>query len=118
MTNQLIKELCTLTQTNTACDLVNALEEIHDLRALTEDDLEREFVNMINDCYAPIDICGFTYAPAPALKAVDEIAYNEELYSYISGELEDRLTQIDSYFFETEALEALCSELAEGAIDA
>lgn len=59
------------------------------MRVLTDRELEELYDSMLDNCYETIDICGLSYTPSMALKAVDKVAYNVGLTDYISSLLED-----------------------------
>lgn len=59
------------------------------MRVLTNRELESLYNEMLDDCYDTINICGLSYTPSMALKAVDKVAYSVGLSDYISSLLED-----------------------------
>ena len=52
------------------------------------DDREQanQYDSMLDDCYEPINICGYNYEPSRALKEVDPIAYRVGMADYFSTE--------------------------------
>lgn len=47
------------------------------------DDYEDTLDDVLNDIYGEIEICGYTYNSAYALKELDPIAYRQELLNYV-----------------------------------
>lgn len=59
------------------------------MRVLTDKELESLYNEMLDEFYDTTNICGLSYTPSMALKAVDRVAYNVGLSDYISSLLED-----------------------------
>jgi hypothetical protein len=57
--------------------------EIEEL-GITERELKEQYDEMLDDVYAPINICGVVYSPSVALFRVDEIAYRCGMNDYES----------------------------------
>jgi len=71
---------------------------------------EREYDDFLNDCYEEVEICGQTYAPAYALKMVDEISYNTGKSDYEGSQEKE---ENEDYKELMEDLETLESELED-----
>jgi hypothetical protein len=63
-------------------------------------DLEELYGDMLDECWEPVNICGYEYAPSVALHRVDRTAYEVGFSDFIADCYEEvRLTQeeIDNY---------------------
>ena len=54
-------------------------------------DAKRNYLEMLNDCYEPVKICGYEYAQGDALLAIDPVAFRCGLADYISAQLDDEI---------------------------
>lgn len=51
-----------------------------------EFELERMYEAFLNECYEPVDICGFKYDAGHALRLIDEIAFREGFNNWVESE--------------------------------
>lgn len=56
------------------------------MRYIGEREAEERYIRFLNETEPAVDICGWTYSPAQALKAVDEIAYRQGFYDWLDFE--------------------------------
>lgn len=85
-----------------AVKLFKARPELWDLALIevlhhSEESFAELFDEMLDEVEPEVSICGFKYAPSHVLKAVDEIAYRQELFAYIDSY---DFTEIGDYYFE------------------
>jgi hypothetical protein len=52
-------------------------------------DTETAYLEMLNECYEAVNICGYTYEAGHALKSIDPIAFREDEVDYISCQVDD-----------------------------
>jgi hypothetical protein len=71
---------------------------------VSERELTERYDSFLNECYSPVEICGYKYDAAYALNAVDMTAYRCGFADY-TGNDED-FTEIEGIYYETAALEA------------
>lgn len=50
----------------------------------TYEQVEESYLDMLNDLYREVKICGYTYNAANALRRLDPIAYREGLLNFIN----------------------------------
>ena len=61
---------------------------------ISEYELSIQYMDMLNDCYPAVEICGYKYDAGEALKAVDPIAFSCGEGDYLSSRLEDELVEL------------------------
>jgi hypothetical protein len=52
-------------------------------------DTETAYLDMLNECYEPVQICGYSYQQGDALKSIDPIAFRCGEVDYISSQVDD-----------------------------
>lgn len=62
------------------------LEEEEDSNKISEYNALERFENFLNEVYPPVNICGYDYDAARALKQCDEVAYREEFNNWLDSE--------------------------------
>ena len=68
------------------------------------------FVEMLNECYEPVKVCGYEYDQANILKSVDPIAFQCGEADYISSMLDDCWIEIEGEFYDLHEVETLIEE--------
>lgn len=72
----------------------------HEVNFYSESDLVEHFDDMLDSYHQSVNLCGYTYSVSQTLKAVDSIAYHQELLTYIDA-LD--VVEIDGrYYYEAE----------------
>lgn len=56
---------------------------------MTEEEWAEQFDEMLDDCYEPFRMGGFTFYASDILKSCDPIAYDIELCDYIDSQMEE-----------------------------
>lgn len=56
------------------------------MKYISESDAIEQYDQLLNDCYGEINICGYHYNAAYALKRLDSIAYGEGLNNWLDSE--------------------------------
>lgn len=70
-------------------------------KELEEYELYEMFDEFLNCNYELVNICGYEYEPAHALKLIDNIAYNVEFNNWLDLMVEDgRFKHIDDKYYE------------------
>lgn len=67
-----------------------------------EYELQESYEEMLNECYDVINICGYEYEPAKALRDIDPVAYREGFMEYLNH---DEWTEFDGKYYRTDDLE-------------
>ena len=52
---------------------------------MTESEALDQYNEMLDDCYPPVNVCGYEYDPSRALKELDPIAYRVGFSDYCSS---------------------------------
>ena len=63
-------------------------DEPSEVEYLEEHEARLRYDSMLDDCYPPVNVCGYEYDPSRALKELDPIAYECGFNDYCSS-LED-----------------------------
>lgn len=58
-----------------------------DLRS--ENELEDEFSEQLDDCWEPVSVCGYEYCAGRALRELDPIAFRESFLDWIDAQQKD-----------------------------
>ena len=58
---------------------------------LTEQELEEQFDDMLDEVYEDVAVAGYTYATSRALRELDPIAYRCAFNDWIDAQMKDRL---------------------------
>ena len=75
-------------------------QSIEDREEVSVYELTEIYNEMLDDCYEPIDICGFKYSPSMSLNLVDVTAYQCGFNDYIDSLLsDDILVEIDGKYY-------------------
>lgn len=56
-----------------------------DIQRVTESEALDQYNEMLDDCYPPVNVCGYEYDPSRALKELDPIAYRVGFSDYCSS---------------------------------
>jgi uncharacterized protein YutD len=81
------------------------------LEIWSDEEFEELYSDMLRDCYDRVNIAGYDYDVADALRSIDPTAYQVGMADYISNLLED-YTEIESgRYVRTDELEALIESL-------
>jgi len=72
---------------------------------------ESDFRDMLDECYEPVDICGYKYDAGRALESVDPIAFRVGYADYTANYELDSIEEYRAIIEEMEELEAQLEEL-------
>jgi hypothetical protein len=72
---------------------------------------ESDFRDMLDECYEPVDICGYKYDAGRALESVDPIAFRCGYADYTANYELDSIEEYRAIIEELEELEAQLEEL-------
>lgn len=67
---------------------------------LTGYELEQRYNEMLDECYEPIKICSYEYAPSVALLRVDPIAYSVGLSDWIDSQLGETIFESNDNYYD------------------
>lgn len=67
--------------------------DIHTGEPVTDDELETRFVDMLDECYDEFRMGEISFRPSDILKSCDPIAFRVYLADYVSGEIDETLTE-------------------------
>jgi hypothetical protein len=75
---------------------------------LNKIDTEQAYLEMLDECYETVEICGHTYDAGYALKEIDPVAFRCGHADYISSMLDDEWIEVSGEFYlQTEVQELL-----------
>jgi len=77
---------------------------------LTPIDTENCYSYLLDECYGPINICGYEYDASWALKQIDINAYNIGHSDYVSSQLEDVWVKIGGLYYDVDEVSGLWEE--------
>jgi hypothetical protein len=91
--------------------VIKAILRTH-CEALLESDLEERFMDMLNDCYGKVKVGGYDWDHGEAFKRLDQVAFHQELLSYIDSEDGETIVTFDngSTYFEISEIEQFIAE--------
>jgi len=75
---------------------------------------EEVYLDMLNECHEPINVCGHEYQAGDTLRSVDPIAFRCGHADYISAMLEDSWVGVAGEYYDLTEVESLIEEM-EGA---
>jgi hypothetical protein len=61
----------------------------HEMVEISESDIEEMAIDMLNDCYNKVEICGWKYEVGEILQKIDVCKFNDVVEEYADGKVEE-----------------------------
>lgn len=87
--------------------------EASDIRSIDDQELEEQYVEMLNDCYGEVTICNYVFDTSEALKQLDPIAYSVGFSDYTSSQCDEQYYELGDAYYPQDEVDALIEELQD-----
>ena len=82
-----------------------------DVSTISEYDMQKQYDEMLNECYPVVDVCGDKYKPAYALKELDPTGYNVGFDDYSDEYFIEITVDGETEYLTNDDYETLCEYL-------